>query len=69
MELNTATTTLLDSNTGPVYITPHKSRKRKKTSHRIFQHMYRVLNEVYLQKILDGWTINRETNLMSLLNL
>ena len=41
----------------------------KKTSHRIFRHMHVVLNEVYLQKFLYGWTVNRETNLMSLLNL
>ena len=41
----------------------------KKTSHRIFGHMHRVLNEVYLQNFLHGWVVNRETNLMSLLNL
>ena len=28
-----------------------------------------VLNEVYLQKILHGWVVNHETNLMSLINL
>ena len=39
-----------------------------KTSHRIFGHMHRVLNEVYLQNFLYGWAVNRETNLMSLLN-
>ena len=32
-------------------------------------HMYEVLNEVYLQNFLHGWAVNRETNLMSLLNL
>ena len=40
----------------------------KKISHRIFRHMYEVLNEVYLQNFLHRWTVNRETNLMSLLN-
>jgi len=39
-----------------------------KTSHRMFGHMHGVLNEVYLQKFLYGWAVNRETNLMSLLN-
>ena len=34
----------------------------------MFQHMYEVLNEVYLQNFLLGWVVNRETNLMSLLN-
>ena len=39
-----------------------------KTSHRMFGRMREVLNEVYLQNFLHGWVINRETNLMSLLN-
>ena len=29
---------------------------------------FEVLNEVYLQNFLHGWAVNRETNLMSLLN-
>ena len=40
----------------------------KKKSHRMFRHMHGVLNEVYLQNFLYGWAVNRETNLMSLLN-
>ena len=40
----------------------------KKPSHRIFRHMHGVLNEDYLQNFLHRWTVNRETNLMSLLN-
>jgi len=40
----------------------------QKTSHHMFGHMHGVLNEIYLQNFLHGWTINRETNLMSLLN-
>ena len=40
----------------------------KKTLHRMFGHMYGVLNEVYLQNFLQGWAVNRETNLMSILN-
>ena len=31
----------------------------------MFRHMHRVLNEVYLQNFLHGWTVNRETNLIS----
>ena len=34
----------------------------------MFWHMHRVLNEVYLQNFLHGWVVNREMNLMSLLN-
>ena len=57
-----------------IQIIPHKSRTQKKTSHRIlhhieyFDHRNGVLNEVYLQKFLHGWAVNRETNLISLLN-
>ena len=40
----------------------------KKPLHRMFRHMYGVLNEVYLQNFLHGWAVNRETNLTSLLN-
>ena len=40
----------------------------KKTSHRMFRYIHGVLNEVYLQNFLHGWTVNRETNLMSLFN-
>ena len=38
-------------------------------SHQMFGHMYGVLNKIYLQKILHRWVVNREMNLMSLLNL
>ena len=31
--------------------------------------MHKVLNEVYLQYFLHGWAVNRETNLMMLINL
>ena len=31
-------------------------------------HMHGVLNKVYLLNFLYGWVVNRETNLMSLLN-
>ena len=41
---------------------------RKKNSHRMFRHMYGVLNEIYLQNFLHGWAVNRETNLISLPN-
>ena len=41
----------------------------KKTSHQMFRHMHGVLNEIYLQNFLHEWAVNRETNLMSLLNL
>jgi len=34
----------------------------------MFRHMHGVINEVYLQNFLHGWAVNRETNLMSLLN-
>jgi len=50
---------------GSVYI---YTRKRKKISHRMFWHMYGVLNEVYLQNFLHGWAVMCETNLMSLFN-
>ena len=33
----------------------------------MFGHMYGVLNEVYLQNFLHGWTVNREMNLMTYL--
>ena len=41
----------------------------KKMSHRMFRHIYGVLSKPYLQNFLYGWAVNRETNLMSLLNL
>ena len=47
---------------------PHKPRKRKKSSHRMFRHMHGVLNKVYLQNFLHKWAVNRETNLISILN-
>ena len=47
---------------------PINSVNTKKLSHRMFRHMHGVLNEVYLQNFLHRWTVNRETNLMSLLN-
>jgi len=47
---------------------PHKPVNTKKTSHQIFLHMHKILNEVYLQNILHELVVNRETNLMSLLN-
>jgi hypothetical protein len=31
-------------------------------------YQFEVLNKVYLQNFLHGWVVNRETNLMSLLN-
>ena len=34
----------------------------------MFGYMHGVLNKIYLQSFLHGWTVNRETNLMSLLN-
>ena len=37
-------------------------------THRMFEHIYGVLNKVYLQNFLHEWAVNRETNLMSLLN-
>ena len=40
----------------------------KKMSHRIFRYMHGVLNEVYLQNFLHRWAVNRETNLMNLIN-
>ena len=40
----------------------------KKTSYGMFRYMHGVLNEVYLQNFLYRWAVNRETNLMSLLN-
>ena len=30
---------------------------------------FEVLNKIYLQNLLHGWTANHETNLMSILNL
>ena len=48
---------------------PVNSVNIKKTSHQMLGHMYGVLNEIYLQNFLYGWAVNRETNLMSLLNL
>ena len=35
----------------------------------MFGHMHGVLNKIYLKNILHGWVVNREMNLMSLLNL
>ena len=40
----------------------------KKMSHRMFGHMHGVLNKIYLRNFLHGWVVNREMNLMSLLN-
>jgi len=34
----------------------------------MFGHMYGVLNKIYLQNFLHGWIVNREMNLMNLLN-
>ena len=41
----------------------------QKTSHRMFGHMHEVLNRIYLQNFLHEWVVNREMNLISLLNL
>ena len=41
----------------------------EKKSHRMLGYMYGVLNAVYLQNFLYGWAVNRETNLMSILNI
>jgi hypothetical protein len=46
-------------------------RKRKKTVNAKFLKescQFEVLNKVYLQNFLHGCAVNRETNLMSLLN-
>ena len=51
---------LLFSTWGLVYI--------PKTSHRMFGHMYEILNKIYLQNFLHGWVVNRKMNLMSILN-
>ena len=40
----------------------------KKILHQIFEYMHEVLNEIYLQFFLHGWIVNREMNLISLLN-
>ena len=37
-------------------------------SNRMFGHMHRVLNKICLQNFLHKWVVNRETNLISLLN-
>ena len=50
------------------YSTGFTCQSEKKTSHQMFGHMHEVLNEVHLQNFLHGWTVNREMNLMSLLN-
>jgi len=34
----------------------------------MFGHMHEILNNIYLHNFLHGWVVNRETNLMSLLN-
>ena len=39
-----------------------------KTSHRMFRHIYGVLNKIYLQNFLQEWVVNREMDLMNLLN-
>jgi hypothetical protein len=31
-------------------------------------YQFEVLNKVYLQNFLHGWVVNRETNLMMLIN-
>ena len=40
-----------------------------KIPHQMFEYMHGVLNKIYLKNILHGWVVNREMNLMSLLNL
>ena len=40
----------------------------QKISHRMFGHMHGVLNKIYMQIFSYGWVVNREMNLMSLLN-
>ena len=37
-------------------------------SNRMFGHMHRVLNKISLQNFLHRWVVNRETNLISILN-
>ena len=39
-----------------------------KTSHQMFGHIHGVLNKIYLQNFLHGWVVNREMNLIRLLN-
>ena len=40
-----------------------------KTLHQIFEHIHGILSKIYLQNFLHGYVVNRETNLMSLVNL
>ena len=47
---------------------PINSVNAKNLSHRMFRYMHGVLNEVYLQNFLHRWVVNRETNLMMLIN-
>jgi len=34
----------------------------------MFGYIHEVLNKIYLQTFLHGWVVNREMNIMSILN-